>query len=98
MQNGIVLIDEIENGLYHTSQEILWDIIFESSKAFNVQIFATTHSAECIEAFSSSVSRLNSEDDMARLFRIEKKEDEFRVIRYNHKNISAALESGWEVR
>ena len=98
-QDGIVLIDEIENGLHYSSQEILWDAIFESAKEFNVQIFATTHSMECTEAFSSSCSRIGkNNDDITRLYRIERKGDDFRVVSYDHDILEASLDSGWEVR
>ena len=98
-QDGIVLIDEIENGFHYSSQEILWDAIFESAKEFNVQIFATTHSIECTEAFSSSYSRIvQNNDDIARLYRIEREDDDFRVVSYDHNILEASLDSGWEVR
>jgi len=98
--DGIVLIDEIENGLYYTSQEILWDAVFESAKEFNVQVFATTHSIECINAFSRAYSRysLAHEDDDIRLYRIERKDDRFRVVSYNNEILEASLDSRWEVR
>ncbi len=97
-QDGIVLIDEIENGLHHLSQEILWDAIFESAKEFNVQIFAATHSMECVEAFSSSYSRIGKNNDDIRLYRIERKGDDCRVVSYDHSVLEASLDSGWEVR
>ncbi len=98
--NGIVMIDEIENGLYHSSQEILWRAIFEAAKEHNVQIFATTHSIECIKAFSSIYSDHNLEqnNDNIRLFRIEKKNDIYKIVSYNNRILAASLESGWEVR
>lgn len=99
-QDGIVLIDEIENGLHYSSQRILWDAIFESAIEFNVQVFATTHSLECINEFSSSYadSRFSSDDDQIRLFRLERNVDDFSVISYNDKILAASLVSGWEVR
>ena len=97
-QDGIVFIDEIENGFHYSSQEILWDAIFKSAKEFNVQIFATSHSIECVKAFSSSYSRLDQNRDNIRLYRIERKDDEFKVVSYDHKILEASLDSDWEVR
>ncbi|MFQ6120357.1 MAG: ATP/GTP-binding protein [Methanosarcinales archaeon] len=97
-QNGIVLIDEIENGFHPSSQEILWNAIFKSAKEFNVQIFATTHSMECVEAFSSSYSKISQNNDDIRLYRIERKDDDFRAVSYDHRTLEASLESEWEVR
>jgi AAA15 family ATPase/GTPase len=97
-ENGIILIDEIENGFHHSSQELLWEAIFISAKEFNVQIFATTHSIECVKAFSSSYFRKEKNTDEMRLFRIERKDDDFRVLSYDYRTLEASLESDWEVR
>lgn len=96
-QNGIVLIDEIENGLYYSVQQKLWDAIFNWANALNVQVFATTHSMECIEAFNSSLKE-SLFKKQARLFRIEKKDDKFRSIEYTSESLNESLESKWEVR
>lgn len=96
----ILLIDEIENGLYYTSQNILWDAIFSFAKTNNVQLIATTHSKECIKALNSSYSKLfkNTKSDELRLYRIEKTDAEYRVVKYNHKTLEASINSDWEVR
>src|SRR5262249_48001630 len=49
-QGGIVLIDEIENGLHYSVQKQVWQAIGAAARQANVQIFATTHSWECIQA------------------------------------------------
>jgi AAA15 family ATPase/GTPase len=97
-KNGIVLIDEIENGFHYSSQGILWDAIFKSAEEFNVQIFATTHSIECVRAFSASYSRLEKDKDIIRLYRVERKDDDFKKVSYDHKTLEASLDSDWEVR
>lgn len=51
-QDGYLFIDEIENGIHYTNYSKLWQIIFEASEMANCQIFITTHSKECIEAFN----------------------------------------------
>ena len=58
-EDGYLFIDEIENGIHYTNHEKLWKFIFEASKQANCQVFATTHSKECIEAFN----RVNKEDE-----------------------------------
>ncbi len=58
-KDGYLFIDEIENGIHYTNYEKLWKIIFEASKMANCQIFATTHSKECIEAFN----KVNESDE-----------------------------------
>lgn len=97
-EDGIVLIDEIENGFHYSAQEILWNAILKSAKEFNVQIFATTHSIECIKAFSSSYAKIVQNNDDIRLYRIERKDDDFKAVTYDHKTLEASLDSDWEVR
>jgi AAA15 family ATPase/GTPase len=51
-ENGILLIDEFENGLHYSVQEQVWQIIFQLATNLNIQVFATTHSWDCIESFT----------------------------------------------
>lgn len=51
-KDSVLLIDEIENGIHYTNYKKLWQIIFQASVDANCQIFITTHSKECIEAFN----------------------------------------------
>ncbi|RKZ90567.1 MAG: hypothetical protein DRR19_09675 [Candidatus Parabeggiatoa sp. nov. 1] len=57
-QNGILLIDEIENGIHHTKQKELWKLLFEIATKFDIQIFATTHSLEMLRAFVDVCSQI----------------------------------------
>ena len=49
-QNGLVLIDEIDNGIHHSRLKDMWKIIDHASRVTNTQVVASTHSYECIEA------------------------------------------------
>ena len=54
-RNGILLIDEIDTGLHHSVLRRMWKLINEAGAPdkLNVQVFATTHSDDCIKALSS---------------------------------------------
>jgi energy-coupling factor transporter ATP-binding protein EcfA2 len=95
---GVVLIDEIENGLHYSTQEILWEAVFEAAIAFDVQVFAATHSYENVKAFNAAYEKLDDKGDKIRLFRIENEKDKIRLIDYNHEMIDMAIERDWEVR
>ena len=41
-REGLLLIDEFENGLHHTVQLEAWRMIFELSKRLKIQVFATS--------------------------------------------------------
>ena len=48
--DGVVLVDEIENGLHHSVLPDVWRVVGKTAEQFNVQFFATTHSFECVQA------------------------------------------------
>jgi AAA15 family ATPase/GTPase len=96
-QNGIVLVDEIENGLHHSAQQKVWKALFSWAQGLNVQVFAATHSYECIKAFSNSVDATLFESE-AKLFRIERKDENFRAVQYTKELLTESLESNWEIR
>ena len=50
-KHGVVLIDEIETGIHHSLLIEFTKFIQELSEKFNVQVFITSHSKECINAF-----------------------------------------------
>jgi len=56
-RDGQLFIDEVENGIHYTKYEKLWEIIFNTSKEANCQVFVATHSKECIEAFSRTAEK-----------------------------------------
>lgn len=68
-KNGILLLDEAESGLHYRTQAILWTILNKLAKDFNVQIFATTHSVDCVRAFASSMT-----NDFGKIIRLERQE------------------------
>ncbi|UGQ48878.1 AAA family ATPase [Massilia endophytica] len=51
-RDGILLIDEFENGLHYSIQRKIWDSIFYHAGKLNVQVFATTHSSDTVRAFA----------------------------------------------
>ena len=53
-ENGYLFLDEIENGIHYTQFDRLWKLILEISLEQNVQVFATTHSKECIESYAKT--------------------------------------------
>lgn len=51
-RDGLLLIDEFENGLHYSVQPKVWAMLFELANQLNVQVFATTHSWDCIKTFA----------------------------------------------
>lgn len=53
-KGGMFLLDEFENGLHHSVQSKLWDVIFELAELLDIQVFVTTHSNDSINSFAHS--------------------------------------------
>ncbi|MFA5879642.1 MAG: AAA family ATPase [Candidatus Margulisiibacteriota bacterium] len=98
MKDGVVLIDEIENGFHYASILILWKAIFAACKEYNVQLIATTHSYECINAFSKEYNLIEPDGDDIRLFRIDKIENKHKAYPYNPQVLKTGIEKEFEVR
>lgn len=95
-ENGVALIDEIENGFHYSILPKVWHTIGEAARLFNTQVFTTTHSLECIVAAHNAFEKSKSYD--FRLHRLEPKGNTTRAVTYDRGALSAALESGFEVR
>lgn len=50
-KGGVLLVDEFENGLHHTTMRKLWEMIFKLAANLDIQVFATTHSDDCVKSF-----------------------------------------------
>lgn len=71
-QPQICFIDEVENGVHHTVLPDIWTGIAEVAERLDIQVFATTHSFECLEAAHEAFSkRANYDLDVIQLFRLE---------------------------
>jgi predicted ATPase len=96
--NGVVLIDEIENGLHYSSLSSLWRAILITCKENNTQLIATTHSPECVKALSDAYDKikLHNEDEI-RLYRIDRSEGKHKAFEYNPEVLKAGIEKQFEV-
>lgn len=71
VENGILLVDEIETGLHYEAQTDMWRLLIETAKELNIQIFATTHSWDCICALQEALEGIEDKS-VAKLFRLDK--------------------------
>lgn len=93
---GAILIDEIENGLYHSVMVNVWKAIALAARRSEAQIFAATHSWECIQAAHEAFVSTGTYD--FRLHRLDRVNEEIQAITYDRETLSAALKSELEVR
>lgn len=99
-KNGILLIDELENGFHYSTLKSVWKAIIESSKKLGVQIFITTHNSETLKYFKEALEE-SSDDDKKRVASITlRKIDEGLIKAYNYdfEQFGYTLEQGIEIR
>jgi len=94
--NGVVLVDEIENGLHHSVILKVWKAIALAARQSNTQIFATTHSWECIRAAHEAFA--SEEEYNFRLHRLDRMNGEITAVTYDQESLAASLKHGMEVR
>ena len=94
-ENGVLLVDEIENGLHYSVLLDVWRLIFKTAKDLNVQVFATTHSKDCIEAFAVAANE-SPEDGM--LVRLERRDDKIVAKTIDEENLGLTVDYNVEVR
>jgi len=94
--NKNIFIDEIENGIHYSLFDELWKIILDVSKEKNVQVFATTHSKECIESYARVAKKL--EDKEIAFIEMCKREEEIKAFVYPYDWFIDEIEQEHEVR
>ena len=47
-QGGVLLVDDIDTGLHYSVMSDMWKLIYQTAKELDVQVFATTHSYDCV--------------------------------------------------
>jgi len=96
-QNSTIYLDEVESGIHYLLFDKLWEIILSLSKEKNVQVFATTHSKECIEAYYKVSKKLN-EDNISFINLSKNKKDEIIGIVFDRDMFFSEIEQNHEVR
>lgn len=100
-KDGLLLIDEIDNGLHFSTLDLVWNVIFKTAHKFNVQVMMTTHNEELIQ----SLDKILSTDDLKEYqkdlacYSLKRFDgDDMRAFRYDYENLSFAMEQNIEIR
>ncbi len=99
-RDGILLIDEIDNGLHFSAMKVLWEVILDASVENNVQLFATTHNIDSLKGLNLTLSQpewgsLKSE---VCAFKLIKKDGNVSAIRYDYPSFNYSINQELEVR
>ena len=94
-KNGVLLVDEFENGLHHSVQASIWSTIFRLASDLNVQVFATSHSEDCVHAFQQAAAE-SPEDGV--LVRLTRRGDQVFPTEFDEDELAIATRNDIEVR
>lgn len=100
-ENGVLLIDEFENGLHYSVQHQLWKVINDLSTKLNVQVFATTHSMDTLRSLSELINDYPIEemqDKVACYYLQRTQTNEIKSYRYSADNFEFLINKGEDIR
>jgi hypothetical protein len=95
-RGGMIFIDEVENGLHYSVLEDVWKELSWLSKEFDVQIFATTHSNECMVAARDAFNSVD--DETLCIHRLSLQDGRISATTYSFEDLNFTLDYGAEMR
>ena len=95
-KNGVFLIDEIDTGLHYTVMKKMWEIVSTIAQKFDIQVFATTHSQDCIDSLASVIESGKFPKESFSIQRIN--QTSTRTVSYSEEEIVSASDHGIEMR
>jgi len=95
-EEKIILIDEIENGIYYKKFKDIWKAIIEIAQKEGVQLFVTTHNEDTIEALKEASEEVEFDDISA--VELFKKDGVIHPIVRNYESFNASVDAGMDIR
>ena len=96
VSGGMLLVDEIENGLHHKVHEELFSTLQSLAREFDVQIVATTHSGECIRAAHQAL-KTSKEYEFA-YYRLDVYDGNVSAVGFDREMLDTAIEFNMGIR
>ena len=95
---SLLFIDEIENGIHYSVQKKVWQAIGQVAQEQDIQVFATTHSYEMIQAAHEAFK--DDEKDDFRFHRLyhDSTTGKIEARTYSEFSVEAAVSREYEVR
>ena len=95
-KDGMLLIDEVDTGLHYSVLPDMWKLIFEVAHRLNVQVFATSHSWDCIQAFQQAAA--DNQEAEGVLIRLEQRKDGIGAVTFDEGELAIVTREQIEVR
>lgn len=93
---GFLMVDEVDTGFHWTAMEAAWNMIVETAKVSQAQVFATTHSLDCLIGLNSLI---RNQPTLASEVSVHKIEPRLaKAVSLDAAGIERAIRQGIEVR
>jgi hypothetical protein len=93
---GLLLIDEVESGIHYSALAEYWRLLFRMAHDRGVQIVATTHSWDCIEALQQATREEPNAD--VQLIRLETVGSQSKAVLFSRDELAIVAREQIEVR
>ncbi len=94
--DGVLLVDEIDTGLHWTVMRGMWSMVVQLAENLNVQVFATTHSYDCVRALGSLLRSRPEFDDQVTIQKLDRRLPQ--AVGLEGDQIKIAVQQDIEVR
>lgn len=94
-RKGMILIDEFENGIHFEAEEPLWRWLLEAATKLDVQVFATTHSLDCVRGFTNAIA---DHPEQGTLYRLARWRGDIMAFAMDEQDLVTAARHEMEVR
>ncbi len=94
---GVILFDEFDSAIHHSVLSRVWSRIANLVRLYKCQIFAVTHSMDCIRAAFEGIEEARAESEF-QYIRMHKKNNQNFGVTYSHSELVEAIRADWEVR
>ena len=99
--NGILLVDEIDNGIHYKSMPVMWLALLKAAKEYNVQLFATTHNIDSLQTLCKVVEEKKDSlwEENIRVYTLRKTSDDtLKAIKSTYKQFNHLINQEIEIR
>jgi hypothetical protein len=95
-KGGYLFIDEIDTGFHYSIMAKMWELVVRTAKESNIQVFATTHSSDCVRGLGILCKRSPELQQEVSAHKIERNLDN--DVPFTGADVLNAVEQDIEIR
>lgn len=100
LRGGVVLLDEVDNGLHYKSMPTMWRTIIHMSKKFRVQLFISTHNIDSLRSLDTVLAHEeNAFQKQSNIYTLRRNGDsELKALRSDYEQFEYMINREMELR